>query len=54
MLVQLAPLYGLMLGVNYWNSEMDDDYEDPRWHSIQIRLFIFAVVITWKTAGRGE
>ena len=48
-MIQIAPLAGFALGVNYWNSEMDNDYEKPKWHSFQILFGVIAIVITWAT-----
>jgi hypothetical protein len=45
--VDIAPLAGLLVGVNYWNSTMDDDHEDPTYHSLQICMVLFAFVVTW-------
>ena len=47
--IDIAPLYGLLLGVNYWNSELDEDYENPKYHSLQLCFGIFAIIITWAT-----
>lgn len=47
--VDIAPLAGLLVGANYWNSTMDDDHEDPTYHSLQICFVVFAFVITWTT-----
>ena len=45
--IDIAPLAGLLVGINYWNSTMNDDYEKPCYHSLQICVGLFAVVITW-------
>ena len=45
--IDIAPLVGFLVGVNYWNSEMDDDYEKPKYHSLQVCFGLFAVVLTW-------
>tara|TARA_R110000803_G_scaffold16021_6_gene44116 strand:+ start:5523 stop:5687 length:165 start_codon:yes stop_codon:yes gene_type:complete len=47
--IDIAPLAGMLLGVNYWNSTMDDDFEDPTYHSFQICVAVFAIVVTWQT-----
>lgn len=47
--IDIAPLAGLMVGVNYWNSKMNEDYENPTWHSLQLAFGIFAIVFTWAT-----
>ena len=40
---------GFLVGINYWNSKMDDDYENPTYHSLQICLAVFALVVTWQS-----
>ncbi len=52
--IDIAPLAGLIVGVNYWNSEMDEDYQDPKYHSIQLCFGVLAIVVTWSTEGIGE
>ena len=47
--IDIAPMAGMLLGANYWNSKMDEDFEDPTYHSVQICLVVFAIVITWQT-----
>ncbi len=47
--IDIAPLAGLLVGVNYWNSEMNDDFENPKYHSLQLCFGVFALVITWAT-----
>lgn len=47
--IDIAPLAGILIGVNYWNSEMDEDYETPKHHSLQLCFGVFAIVITWAT-----
>ena len=47
--LDIAPLAGFMVGVNYWNSEFDEDYENPKYHSLQLCFGIFALVMTWAT-----
>jgi hypothetical protein len=47
--IDIAPLAGLLVGVNYWNSEMNDDYENPKYHSLQLCFGVLALVITWAT-----
>ena len=51
MLIQIAPLAGFLVGVNYWNSTMDDDYDKPCHHTFQICLGVVAIVIYWDTNG---
>lgn len=44
MYVQLFPIYGVMLGVNYWNTELDtDDNVEEVEHLIQIMFFIIGI-----------
>jgi len=47
--IDAAPLAGFLVGVNYWNSNMDEDYENPKYHSLQLCFGVFAIVITWAT-----
>lgn len=47
--IDVAPLAGFIVGVNYWNSEMDEDFQDPKYHSLQLCFGIFALVVTWST-----
>ena len=47
--IDIAPLAGLLIGVNYWNSEMNDDFENPKYHSLQLCFGVLAIVITWAT-----
>jgi len=49
--LDIAPLAGFLVGINYWNSEMNDDYEDPKYHSLQLCFGVFAFVLTWATEG---
>lgn len=49
LLIQMAPLRGILFGFNYWNTFMNEDYEDPKQHSLQICLGVAALVITWET-----
>jgi hypothetical protein len=45
MYVQLFPIYGLMVGVNYWNSKMDgdDDSAGETEHLFQILIGIIGI-----------
>ena len=52
--IDVAPLAGFIVGVNYWNSEMDEDFQDPKYHSLQLCFGVLAIVVTWATEGRGE
>lgn len=49
MYVQLFPIYGLMVGVNYWNSKMDDDSVGETEHLFQILIGIIGISFhVWK------
>jgi hypothetical protein len=52
--IDVAPLAGLIVGVNYWNSTMDEDFQDPKYHSLQLCFGVLAIVVTWSTEGEGE
>jgi len=45
MYMQLFPIYGVMLGVNYWNANMDTEHEEDLEveHLIQIMFFIVGI-----------
>ncbi len=44
MYVQLFPIYGVMLGVNYWNTEFDTDEDvEEIEHLVQIMFFIIGI-----------
>jgi hypothetical protein len=52
--VVFFPLYGLTIGINYWNSSMDqwpDWMEEPKdeeeQHMIQIFCFVFGFSLIW-------
>ena len=45
----IAPLAGILIGINYWDSTMNDDFENPKYHSLQLCFGIFALVVTWST-----
>lgn len=47
--IDIAPLAGVLVGINYWNSTMDEDYENPTYHSLQLCFGIIAFVVTWAT-----
>jgi hypothetical protein len=47
--IDIAPLAGILIGINYWDSEMNEDYENPKYHSLQLCFGIFALVLTWQT-----
>ena len=46
---QFFPVYGFAVGVNYWDSTMDDDEvnENDTQHMIQFFVFIFGLSIIW-------
>ena len=52
--IDVARLAGFIVGANYWNSEMDEDFQDPKYHSLQLCFGVLAIVVTWATEGRGE
>jgi len=52
--IDVAPLAGFIVGVNYWNSEMDEDYQDPKYHSLQLCFGVLAIVVTWATEGQNK
>jgi len=47
--LDIAPLAGFLVGINYWNTFMDDDYKDPKYHSVQFCFGVFALILTWHT-----
>jgi hypothetical protein len=47
--IDIAPLAGILIGINYWDSEMNEDYENPKYHSLQLCFGIFALVLTWES-----
>ena len=46
---QFFPVYGFAVGVNYWDSTMDDDEvnENDTQHMVQFFVFIFGLSIIW-------
>lgn len=52
--IDVAPLVGFTVGVNYWNSEMDEDFQDPKYHSVQLCLGVLAFVVTWTSEGQDK
>lgn len=50
MYVQMFPIYGFMVGVNYWNSTMDEDIiADETEHLFQIMIGIIGISFhVWK------
>ncbi len=47
--IDIAPLAGILIGINYWDSTMNEDFENPKYHSLQLCFGIFALVVTWST-----
>lgn len=52
--VVLFPIYGVALGVNYWNSDFDEmpewlqDGTDPtEQHMLQIFCLLFGISVIW-------
>lgn len=47
--IRFFPVYGFALGVNYWDSEMDDNYDNSieTTHMIQVFLTLFGISIIW-------
>ena len=43
MYLQIFPIYGFMVGVNYWNSTMDGIEENETEHLFQILIGIIGV-----------
>jgi len=52
--IDVAPLAGFLVGVNYWNSELDEDFQDPKYHSLQLCFGVLAIVATWSTEGQEQ
>lgn len=47
--VSFFPLYGLMVGFNYWNENMnveETEHKDVQ-HIVQIMVLIFGFSVTW-------
>lgn len=48
----IFPIYGLMIGANYWNSEMNEDedeskiYDDTQ-HCLQFMFFFMGISFVW-------
>ena len=50
----IYPIYGFLLGVNYWNSTMDhvvidSPIEDADEHCFEFHLFIVGISFVWYT-----
>lgn len=48
----IFPIYGLMFGINYWNSEMNEDedesemYDDTQ-HCLQFMFLFMGISFVW-------
>ena len=54
MYVQLFPIYGIMLGINYWNNTMDAEYDDHHEteHLVQFMFLIVGISFHyWESRG---
>lgn len=48
--ITFYPLMGLVFGVNYYNSEMDDIDEGMfKKHTVEVFLFLFGINFNWYT-----
>ena len=48
--ITFYPLFGLVFGGNYYNSEMDDVDEGAfKKHTIEVFLFLFGINFIWYT-----
>lgn len=48
MYVQIFPIYGLNVGVNYWDSDMDDSTErEQKEYLIQVMFGIIGISFHW-------
>ena len=49
MYIQFFPIYGLNVGVNYWDSDMDDLMEhQQKEYLIQIMFGIVGISLHWR------
>ena len=47
--ISFFPIYGFMLGINYWNEELDElenKHPDTQ-HMIQVMFLFFGVSFAW-------
>jgi len=54
MYVQLFPIYGIMVGINYWNNTMDAEYDDHHEteHLVQFMFLIVGISFHyWESRG---
>ena len=47
--VRFFPIYGFSLGINYWDSTMDDTYDNTieTTHMIQLFFTLFGMSFIW-------
>ncbi len=46
--IKTFPIYGILLGVNYWDSDMDEiDIYEEKQHVLQFMLLFAAVSFVW-------
>lgn len=47
--VNFFPIYGAMIGVNYWNEEMSEyeNLNEDTQHTLQFLILIFGININW-------
>ena len=50
----IYPIYGCLVGLNYWDSKMDhvvieSAAEDQNEHCLEMHLFIFGISYIWYT-----
>lgn len=43
MYIQFFPIYGFMVGFNYWNSSMDEIEEDETEHLFQVLIGLIGI-----------
>lgn len=43
----IAPVVGLMVGINYYNSKMEYLDDEPNIHTLQIMLLFVCIEIVW-------
>ena len=49
MYLQVIPIYGFIVGFNYWNSKMDDIEDNETEHLFQLMIGIFGISFhLWK------
>jgi len=45
--INIAPIVGLMVGINYYNSYMEYMEDEPNIHTLQIMLAFVCIEIVW-------